>query len=146
MMNYDIHWNPVRLMQRIGRVDRRLNPEVEARLVADHPEETNLRGIVKYWNFLPPDELNQILSLYRIVSHKTLIISKTQGIEGRVLLTPEDDYAALKEFNQAYEGTKTVVEEIRLEYQKLLDDIPGLAERIATYPGSMFSGKSRASG
>ena len=22
MINYDIHWNPVRLMQRIGRVDR----------------------------------------------------------------------------------------------------------------------------
>ena len=26
MINYDIHWNPVRLMQRIGRVDRRMNP------------------------------------------------------------------------------------------------------------------------
>ena len=38
MINYDIHWNPVRLMQRIGRVDRRMNPEVEERLVADHPE------------------------------------------------------------------------------------------------------------
>ena len=25
MINYDIHWNPVRLMQRIGRVDRRMN-------------------------------------------------------------------------------------------------------------------------
>ena len=37
MMNYDIHWNPVRLMQRIGRVDRRMNREVEKRLVADHP-------------------------------------------------------------------------------------------------------------
>ena len=32
MINYDIHWNPVRLMQRIGRVDRRMNPEVEERL------------------------------------------------------------------------------------------------------------------
>ena len=30
LINYDIHWNPVRLMQRIGRVDRRMNPEVEA--------------------------------------------------------------------------------------------------------------------
>ena len=38
MINYDIHWNPVRLMQRIGRVDRRMNPEVEERLIADHPE------------------------------------------------------------------------------------------------------------
>ena len=38
MINYDIHWNPVRLMQRIGRVDRRMNPAVEVRLVADHPD------------------------------------------------------------------------------------------------------------
>ena len=38
LVNYDLHWNPVRLMQRIGRVDRRLDPEAEARLTADHPE------------------------------------------------------------------------------------------------------------
>ena len=31
MINYDLHWNPVRLMQRIGRVDRRMNPQVEER-------------------------------------------------------------------------------------------------------------------
>ncbi len=37
MINYDIHWNPVRLMQRIGRVDRRMNPTVEKRLVARSP-------------------------------------------------------------------------------------------------------------
>ena len=28
LINYDIHWNPVRLMQRIGRVDRRMDPKV----------------------------------------------------------------------------------------------------------------------
>ena len=38
LVNYDLHWNPVRLMQRIGRVDRRLNASIEQRLVADHPE------------------------------------------------------------------------------------------------------------
>ena len=47
MINYDIHWNPVRLMQRIGRVDRRMNPEVEERLVADHPEVAARRGKVE---------------------------------------------------------------------------------------------------
>ncbi|MGH7134094.1 MAG: helicase-related protein, partial [Pirellulales bacterium] len=34
LINYDLHWNPVRLMQRIGRVDRRMNPETEAKLLA----------------------------------------------------------------------------------------------------------------
>jgi superfamily II DNA/RNA helicase len=56
MINYDLHWNPVRLMQRIGRVDRRLDLQVEAKLVADHPEVKELRGIVHFWNFLPPNE------------------------------------------------------------------------------------------
>ena len=107
LINYDLHWNPVRLMQRIGRVDRRMNPEVEALLLADHPDQKSLRGTVAYWNFLPPDELDVLLSLYSKVSHKTLRISKTFGIEGKRLLRPEDDYEALKEFNHTYEGNAT---------------------------------------
>ena len=141
MINYDIHWNPVRLMQRIGRVDRRMNPEVEARLVADHPEVASSRGKVSFWNFLPPDELNAILSLYKTVTRKTLLISKTMGIEGKQLLTPEDDFDALKEFNHAYEGTKTTVEEMHLEYQALLAVDPGLEGRLKHLPGATFSGR-----
>jgi len=143
MINYDIHWNPVRLMQRIGRVDRRMNPEVEKRLVADHPEITALRGKVNFWNFLPPDELNAILTLYTRVTQKTLMISKTLGIEGKKLLTPEDDYEALKEFNQAYEGTKTAIEDMHLEYQALLQVDPELENRLKQLPGATFSGRKR---
>ena len=50
MINYDIHWNPVRLMQRIGRVDRRMNPAIEEALVRDHPEVAASRGKVSFWN------------------------------------------------------------------------------------------------
>jgi len=99
VINYDLHWNPVRLMQRVGRVDRRMNPEVEARLLADHPDQAPLRGRVAYWNFLPLDELDELLRLYGKVSHKTLRISKTFGIEGQKLLRPEDDFEALRNFN-----------------------------------------------
>ena len=143
MINYDIHWNPVRLMQRIGRVDRRMNPEVEKRLVADHPEVASSRGKVSFWNFLPPDELNAILTLYTKVTQKTLLISKTLGIEGKKLLTPEDDYEALKEFNHAYEGTKTAVEDMHLEYQALLQADPELEARLKRLPGAIFSGRKR---
>ena len=44
LINYDLHWNPVRLMQRIGRVDRRMSPEIEKRMAADHPATTEDRG------------------------------------------------------------------------------------------------------
>jgi hypothetical protein len=143
MINYDIHWNPVRLMQRIGRVDRRMNPEVEKRLVADHPEVALSRGKVSFWNFLPPDELNAILTLYTKVTQKTLLISKTLGIEGKKLLTPEDDFDALREFNHAYEGTKTAVEDMHLEYQALLQADPDLESRLRRLPGATFSGRKR---
>ena len=143
MINYDIHWNPVRLMQRIGRVDRRMNPQVEERIRAEHPEIGASRGTVRFWNFLPPDELNRLLTLYSRVTQKTLLISRTLGIEGRKLLTPEDDYEALKEFNHAYEGTRTSVEEMHLEYQRLLKADPQLEARLSSFPGQIFSGRRR---
>ncbi len=143
MINYDIHWNPVRLMQRIGRVDRRVNPEIEKRLVAEHPKVAASRGKVSFWNFLPPDELNAILTLYTRVTQKTLLISKTLGIEGRKLLTPEDDFNALREFNHAYEGTRTAVENMHLEYQALLQADPELESRLKRLPGATFSGRKR---
>jgi len=130
-------------MQRIGRVDRRLNPKVEERLVADHPEMASSRGTVTYWNFLPPQELNAILTLYTKVTQKTLLISKTLGIEGKQLLTPEDDYEALKEFNSAYEGTRTAVEDMHLEYQALLQVDPELEDRLQAFPGAIFSGRKK---
>lgn len=144
MINYDIHWNPVRLMQRIGRVDRRMNPAIEEQLIRDHPEVKESRGKVSFWNFLPPAELNKLLSLFTTVTRKTLLISKTFGIEGKKLLTPKDDYDALKEFNHAYEGTKTAIEDMHLEYQGLVQADPELDARLKLLPGATFSGRERA--
>jgi superfamily II DNA or RNA helicase len=141
LINYDLHWNPVRLMQRIGRVDRRMDPSVEALITTDHPDRAAIRGKVVFWNFLPPDELDSLLKLYNRVSHKVLRISRVFGIEGKKLLKPEDDYEALKDFTHAYEGTTSPLEEMNLEYQKLLQENPGLIDRLETLPGRVFSGK-----
>jgi superfamily II DNA or RNA helicase len=142
LINYDLHWNPVRLMQRIGRTDRRMNPHIEATILADHPDQQGIRGTVAYWNFLPPDELDTLLKLYNKVSRKALRISKTFGIEGKRLLRPDDDFEALREFNETYEGTTTKAEEMHLEYQKLVQQDPGLEARLNLLPGRVFSGKS----
>jgi hypothetical protein len=128
-------------MQRIGRVDRRLNAEIESAILSDHPEQVGMRGTVEYWNFLPPEDLEILLNLYTRVSHKTLRISKTFGIEGKKLLKPEDDFEALKDFNQSYEGAITPAEELQLEYQRLLHDYQDLESRLETFPGRVFSGK-----
>ena len=145
LINYDLHWNPVRLMQRIGRIDRRLDPEVEAQIIADHPEVEKLRGSIQYYNFLPPDELNELLSLYKTVTHKTLRISKTFGIENGKLLRPDDDYDVLRDFVRQCEGNESQSESLSLEFQKLLRDNPDLEARISGFPNRVFSGKDALS-
>ena len=141
LINYELHWNPVRLMQRIGRVDRRRDAAIEKKLLQDHPELAEDRRNAYYWNFLPPAELEELLSLYRTVSKKTLRISKTFGIEGKKLLTPDDDFEALKDFNSQYEGETSTDEEMALAYQKLLTDNPNYEDSVNQLPKKMHSGK-----
>ena len=140
LINYELHWNPVRLMQRIGRIDRRRNAVIEEKMLADHPELAADRANAYYWNFLPPAELEKLLSLYHTVSKKTLRISKTFGIEGKKLLTPDDDYEALKDFNSQYEGKTSGDETIALAYQELMAANPNYEEDVKSLPKKMFSG------
>jgi len=44
--------------------------------------------------------------------------------------TPDDDYDALKDFNEAYEGHETPLEALHLEFQKLLAKDSALAARL----------------
>src|SRR5207245_5169763 len=78
LINYDLHWNPVRLMQRIGRVDRRLNPDIEGKLGRKDQK-------IEFWNFLPPGELEDVLGLFQRLTGKVLRIIRTLGIEGALL-------------------------------------------------------------
>jgi len=142
LINYELHWNPVRLMQRIGRVDRRRSSEIEKALLKDHPQDLTERNTIHFWNFLPPSELENLLSLYQRVSQKTLRISKTMGIEGKQLLTPDDDYNSLNEFNAAYDGTESKEEEMALEYQQLIKDNSDYMNIVNTLPQRIFSGKN----
>jgi superfamily II DNA or RNA helicase len=145
LINFDLHWNPVRLMQRIGRVDRRMNPEIEKAIVAAHPELAGTREKVIYWNFLPPDELETLLSIYNRVNRKTLVISRTFGIEGRKLLRPDDDFDPVKEINEQFEGQQTESEKLTLEYEQLAKDHPDLVAALPNYPLKTFSGKESPS-
>ncbi len=145
LVNYDLHWNPVRLMQRIGRIDRRMNGAVEAKMVADHPDRVDQRGEVAYWNFLPPNELDVLLRLYQRVAHKTLRISKTLGIEHGRLLKADDDYDVIRTFEAERMGRRSTVEVLREELKGLLAD-PVTQERLEELPDGLRSGRTAAEG
>ena len=143
LINYDLHWNPVRLMQRIGRVDRRLDQKREDAILKDHPEQKSIRGTTAYWNFLPPDDLDELLKLYERVHKKVLRISKTLGIEGKKLLKPQDDYDALRDFNEILDNFgKTPFEDMRRAYNELLANDASLLARLQEQPNRVFSGKA----
>ena len=146
LINYDLHWNPVRLMQRIGRVDRRMNAEIEKKILAEHPDQKDVRGTIVYWNFLPPDELDSLLGLYSRVANKVLRISRVFGIEGKKLLKPEDDYDALRDFMHELDGDKSPLEDLHLEYQNLIKERPELEEQLDRLPNRIFSGKKNVGG
>jgi superfamily II DNA or RNA helicase len=136
LINYDLHWNPVRLMQRIGRVDRRRDPELEARINRTEALKTK----VYFWNFLPPTELEALLRLFTRVTGKVLRINAALGIEG-ALLTPDDPDMTLKEFNEQYEGQESTEEMMRRELRTIEQQHPALYASLPGLPLQLFSGK-----
>lgn len=96
LINFDVHWNPVRMIQRAGRIDRRLNPAIEES--TSFPDlEALARDLgvspPRYWwhahpgaapitvNLLLPDELEAELQLRERIANKTLAIDFTLGLE-----------------------------------------------------------------
>gem|GEM_PF-3304069 len=96
LINFDVHWNPVRMIQRAGRIDRRLNPAIEeATTFPDLEALARELGVQPphYWwhahggaapitvNLLLPDELEKELQLRERIANKTLAIDFTLGLE-----------------------------------------------------------------
>ena len=120
-------------MQRIGRLDRRLDPAIEMRLNRTDPT-------VHVWNFLPPAELDDILKLRKRVDGKILRISRTLGIEGK-FVSPDDDDETLRLFNERYDGTESIEELMNLERQRISESNPELWGQLPNLPIRLFSGK-----
>lgn len=112
IVSYDIHWNPVRLIQRIGRVDRRLNPEIT-------PEDHSFEIV----NVLPPPEIDNIINLVGAVENRTLRISRTLGLDVS-FFKANDPAGTLREFNSAYEGEITSSDKALNEYARMSVEPP----------------------
>lgn len=69
LINYDLHWNPVRMIQRAGRVDRLFSPH-----------ET-----IFIYNIMPERELESLLQLVVRLSDKVASIEDMVGLDASVL-------------------------------------------------------------
>ena len=73
VINYDLHWNPVRLIQRFGRIDR---------IGSEHES-------IYAYNFLPERELERTLGLQERLTQRIQEIHDTIG-EDAAILAPDE--------------------------------------------------------
>lgn len=69
LINYDLHWNPTRMIQRAGRIDRIGSPYLQ----------------IHVYNFFPEDELESLLRLVHILQQKIIDIDTSIGLDQTVL-------------------------------------------------------------
>ena len=150
IVNYDLHWNPVRLIQRIGRVDRRRNSDLEKQILVESPQLAGSRDTIYIRNFLPPKAIEKLLRLQSRVGTKAWRISATLGIPTGKLLDEQDDFDDVKVFDnfrkQLY-GELSPLETLRLKWLKMCADDPSLLNRVEAIPGGVgcaVSGESDA--
>jgi len=102
VINYDLPWNPMKIVQRAGRVDR---------LGSKHDTATSAV-------FIPEKELEDLLGLLEKLETKIQKIADTIGIETTILGEKENP----KNFNAAAR--------IKEEDQKLMDDLEMASELL----------------
>jgi SNF2 family DNA or RNA helicase len=81
LINYDIHWNPVRIIQRFGRIDRIGSPNSQIQLV-------------NYW---PDITLDEYINLKERVENRMVITDITATGDDNVLTAKSSDIAYRKE-------------------------------------------------
>lgn len=72
-INYDIHWNPVRIVQRFGRIDRL-------------GSKNKTVGLINFW---PPLPLNEYINLTDRVKSRMTIVDQTATADDNIL-SPDD--------------------------------------------------------
>lgn len=135
LINYDIHWNPVRIIQRFGRIDRigSINPSVQ---------------LINYW---PTDDLNKYINLKNRVEARMALVDiastleenllKPEDIEHLIkdeltyrdkqLLRLKDEILDMEDFNENISLNEFTLDDFRMELikyiesnRKLLEDAP----------------------
>ncbi len=95
IINYDLHWNPVRLIQRAGRVDR-IGSDFET---------------ITLYNVFPEDELESLLGLVRRLSQRIQAIDQSVGLDASVLGEAVSE-RSLEQLRQLHRNDRAVLSDL----------------------------------
>ncbi|HEY6345716.1 MAG TPA: helicase-related protein [Bryobacteraceae bacterium] len=125
LINYDIHWNPVRIIQRFGRIDRIGSRNKSVHLV----------------NFWPTQDLNKYINLKNRVEARMALVDIAATSEDNVLTTDElqelikddlkyrdkqllrlkDEILDLEDFNESVALSEFTLDDFRVEFAKYIE-------------------------
>lgn len=125
MVNYDIHWNPVRVIQRFGRIDRigSINPSVQ---------------LINFW---PTQDLDKYITLKTRVEARMALVDIAATNEDNLLSTEEianlikddlkyrdkqlkrlrEEVLDLEDFNESVSLTDFTLDDFRSELSRFLE-------------------------
>jgi len=144
IINYDLHWNPVRLIQRFGRIDR---------IGSDH-------DVVYGFNFLPETGIdanlglkqklhNRIQEIHDTIGEDTEILDRTERLNeeamyaiyekkngGQLSLFEEETEEEFLDLNEAEEILRQLRREDPAEYERIADLRDGIRTgKTSTHKG-----------
>jgi SNF2 family DNA or RNA helicase len=125
LINYDIHWNPVRIIQRFGRIDRIGSINTAVQLV----------------NFWPTQDLNKYINLKNRVEARMALVDIAATQEDNILnidelqelitddlkyrdkqlLRLKDEILDLEDFNESVALSEFTLDDFRMELTKYLE-------------------------
>lgn len=145
LINYDIHWNPVRIIQRFGRIDRIGSPNTSIQLV----------------NFWPNIELEEYINLEQRVSGRMVLLDISATGEENIieqqsgdpmndleyrrqqLLKLQDTVIDLEDLSNGVSIADLTLNDFRIDLAGFLKEHPGVLDAL---PFGAFSVASAASG
>ena len=162
LVNYDIHWNPVRIIQRFGRIDRIGSPNTSIQLV----------------NFWPTPDLNKYINLKNRVEARMALVDIATTAEDNILQTEDlqdlitedlryrdkqlirlkDEVLDLEDFNESVALNEFTLDDFRMELANYIEAnrkqleqapfglyavVPPLADHPIFRPGVIYCLKQR---
>ena len=144
VLNYDLHWNPVRLIQRLGRIDR---------IGSEHE-------VIWGLNFLPETELEKNLGIHAILQRRiqeihdsigedAKILDETEHVnteamyaiyetEGKQLLLFDEGEGDIIDLNEAEEFLRNLAKSNPAEFERIVNLRDGIRSGLSSTNKGMF--------
>ena len=129
VINYDIPWNPTRVIQRIGRINR-IGQKVFDKLYI--------------FNYFPTEQGSDVIHSREIAANKMAMIHKILGEDAQVLAADEENPKPSRLYEMVNADPEDADEmspltQIKLEWANIQKDHPEIAERVNSLPNRIKS-------